>query len=610
MLRLNPTALACILCAGLATLPGCAAGHSPAVTTLAGSPLAGSPVAATGEAVSQYADRYLAITFAANPLAGTVAGLHEYDGRAPDLSLAAIAKRRDDLVALRSQLRQLLSQSPSKQDSLHARMLLATIDNDLLSIDVLKDHLRNPMAYTNVVDVTVYTKRDFAPKPQRLASVITVLDGVPAIMAAGKANLSNQLGRVFIETAIESAQGQATFLDGDLIAAFADVQEPALNAKLAQSAAEAATAMRDYAAWLTTEKLPLATDAYAIGRDAFVKLLAEGELISQTPEAILAIGYAELAVQKAAFIKAASEIDPTKPPLEVWDAVQRDHPTAAGLIPDTRAHLEQIRDFIVAKDLVEFPTQQRVIVEQTPTFLRAQTFASMDTPGVFETKATESFYYVTPTEKDWDAKRAEEWLTSFNYYTTDVVSVHEGYPGHFVQALHLMRSDMPKSLKFISSYAFVEGWAHYCEQLAIDEGFPPASLATAPHAGAKYRMAQASEALLRICRLIAAIRMHCQQLTVDQATQFFVDNCYYQPAPARSEARRGTFDPSYCLYTVGKLQMFKLREDYRKQLAAQGKQFNMRAFHNEVLGHGQPPVRLLREYMLTDPATWDATLGR
>ena len=605
MLIIKPTVLACALSAGLTALVGCAT--SQRCTT---EPQAGSRAAASAGALDQCASRYIAITFAANPLAGTVAGLHEYDGQAPDLSAAAIAKRRVALVALRSQIRQLLSQNPAKEVSLQARMLLATVDNDLLSIDVLKDHLRNPMAYTNVVDVTVYTKRDFAPKPQRLASVITVLDGVPAIMAAGKLNLNSQLGRVFIETAIESAQGQAAFLDGDLIAAFADVQDPAQNARLAASAAKAAAAMRDYAAWLKAEKLPIATDTYAIGRDAFVKLLADGELISQTPEEILAIGYAELAVQKAAFTKAAAEIDATKPPLEVWDAVQRDHPTAAGLIPDTRAHLEQIRDFIVARDLVEFPTEQRVIVEETPRFLRAQTFASMDTPGVFETKATESFYYVTPTEPDWDTKRADEWLTSFNYYTTDVVSVHEGYPGHFVQALHLLRSDMPRSLKFISSYAFVEGWAHYCEQLAIDEGFPPASLSSAPHAAAKYRMAQASEALLRVCRLIVAIRMHCQQLTVDQATRFFVDNCYYQPAPALSEARRGTFDPSYCLYTVGKLQMFKLREDYRKQQAAQGKQFSMRAFHNEVLGHGQPPVRLLREYMLNNPALWNSSLGR
>jgi uncharacterized protein (DUF885 family) len=187
-----------------------------------------------------------------------------------------------------------------------------------------------------------------------------------------------------------------------------------------------------------------------------------------------------------------------------------------------------------------------------------------------------------------------------------VVSIHEAYPGHFVQAQHLHESDASGATRYVGSYAFIEGWAHYCEEMAIEEGFPPASLAKDPKAPAKYRMAQASEALLRVCRLVAAIRMHCQGMTLDQATKFFSENCYYPEAPARSEAERGSYDPGYCLYTVGKLQLFTLRQDFRKQ---EGPRFSLKRFHDEILRHGQPPVRLLRERMLRDERAWDRTLA-
>jgi uncharacterized protein (DUF885 family) len=256
-------------------------------------------------------------------------------------------------------------------------------------------------------------------------------------------------------------------------------------------------------------------------------------------------------------------------------------------------------------------------VAETPQFLRATSFASMDTPGPFETRATEAYYYVTPVEADWPPRQKEEWLTAFNYYTTDVVSIHEVYPGHFVQFLCLKASPATQLEKTFSSYAFIEGWAHYCEQMMLDEGFgqdqktnpagtedngngrsdvPPAIRA------AKYRLAQADEALLRLCRLCVSIRMHCQGMTVDEAAQFFQDNCYYEPKAARAEAVRGTFDPEYLYYTLGKLEIFKLREDYRKQ---EGASFTLRKFHDEMLRHGAPPIRLLRELMLKDRSTWN-----
>jgi uncharacterized protein (DUF885 family) len=261
-----------------------------------------------------------------------------------------------------------------------------------------------------------------------------------------------------------------------------------------------------------------------------------------------------------------------------------------------------IRQFLLERRLVSFPSDVRVKVDLTPKFERATSFASMDSPGPFEQVATEAFYYVTPTEPEWDAKRKEEWLTAFNFYATDVTSIHEAYPGHYVQSLHLKASPASRIDKAFGSYAFVEGWAHYSEQMVIDEGFPAGA---DPITAAKYRLEQSDEALLRLCRLVASLRMHTKGMSVQEATKFFMDNCYYEEAPARSEAERGTYDPGYGFYTLGKLQILKLREDWKKQ---EGDKFNLQRFHDELLKHGQPPIRLLREVMLKDEKLWDEAL--
>jgi uncharacterized protein (DUF885 family) len=236
----------------------------------------------------------------------------------------------------------------------------------------------------------------------------------------------------------------------------------------------------------------------------------------------------------------------------------------------------------------------------------------MDTPGPFEKKATQAYYYVTPVEENWTEKQKNDWLTSFNYYTTDVVSIHEAYPGHYVQFLHLSASPATQVEKIFGSYTFIEGWAHYTEKMMLDEGFGSASnpgstesLPTEKVRAAKYRMAQADEALLRLCRLCVSIKMHTQGMSVAAGAKFFHENCYYEEKPSMSEAMRGTFDPGYLNYTLGKLQILKLRDDYKAQ---QGDEFSLQKFHNELLNHGMPPIRLLREIMLKDQSKWDEVL--
>src|SRR5256884_339317 len=267
--------------------------------------------------------------------------------------------------------------------------------------------------------------------------------------------------------------------------------------------------------------------------------------------------------------------------------LSRSYPTPQNLIPDVGKDLDKIRKYVLSHHLVGIPSDVRPKVKETPQYERATSFASMDTPGPFEKRATEAYYYVTPTENDWPEKQKQEWLTAFNYYTSDITSIHEAYPGHYVQFLHLNESPASKVEKIFDSYAFIEGWAHYCEKMMLDEGYGSATNSTPSEddvkRAAKYRMAQADEALLRLCRLCVSIKVHTQNMSIDEATKFFQDNCYYEQKPARQEAMRATFDPGYLNYTLGKLQILKLRDDYKAQ---QGDDFSLQKFHHELLSRG------------------------
>ncbi|MBC7821875.1 MAG: DUF885 domain-containing protein [Planctomycetaceae bacterium] len=547
---------------------------------------------------AKYIDGY----FAWRPREAVAMGLHEYDGKVADVSAPSIRREHLRLMKLRFEIREIESTDLSRAADLERRALLASIDDLVLYFDVLKIFNRNPMTYSSAFDLTVYAKRNFAPLPDRMRSAMKILAVVPKSLADARTNLDARLPRVFVKTSIEEAKGSAEFFTGDLVVAFKDVKDDAAQNELKALATSAADEMRAFAKWLETERLPQSTDDFAIGSDAYARMLREGELISESPKEVLSIALRELKAEQERFTAAAKIIDPAKPAIEVYKAIQAEHPTAESLIPETVKHLEQIRQFVVDRKIISMPSDVRVKVDLTPTFARATSFASMDTPGPFETKATEAFYYVTPVEPEWDAKRKEEWLTAFNYYTTDVVSIHEAYPGHYQQHLHFNASPLSRTRKCFYSYAFVEGWAHYTEQMLLDEGFPGTGdrLRTA-----KYRLAQSDEALLRICRLCCSIKMHCDDMTVDEATKFFQDNCYYQEQPARQEAVRGTYDPGYLHYTLGKLMILKLRRDWQQQ---EGTAYSLQRFHDTMLHHGSPPLPLLRQIMLKDRKLWDAAL--
>jgi uncharacterized protein (DUF885 family) len=555
------------------------------------------------------AEEYIKGYFAARPLLGSSIGLHEYDGRISDYSRLALDAELSRLKRFDDRLAKFDLGKLNQRQSIDLRILRAAIKKEIFQRQDMSIFERDPTVYARAADVNVYIKRNFAPLEDRVRSIIAIESQVPNIIIAAKINLDPILPKPYVELAIQIARGSADFLRKNLVEAVTELRDERIRSEFFESNRKAAAALSDYASWLERQRLPKGTAEFALGTGKFRRFLAETELVDLAPEKILELGMTQLKKEQEAFARAAKMISPEKSPVDVFKEIKSEHPTAENLLPDIAKNLEQTRKFATTRKLVTIPSEVRARVKETPQYRRATSFASMDTPGAFEKRATEAYYCVTPPETDWPQKQQEEWLTSFNYYNANVISIHEVYPGHYVQFLHLNASPASKVEKIFSSYAFVEGWAHYCEKMMIDEGYGAAN-SDKPNEdeikrAAKYRMAQADQAMLRLCRLCVAIKMHTQKMTIDEAAKFFQDNCYYEEKPARVEAMRGTIDPGYLNYTLGKLQILKLRDDYRAQ---EHEGFSLQKFHNELLNHGMPPIRLLREIMLKDKSKWDEVL--
>ena len=574
--------------------------------------LAGANSAARQIADAEYeavADEYIKGYLAVRPLEGTALGLHEYDGKIFDHTRLALDAELSRLRRFDDRLAKFEPTKLSPRQSIDLRILQAAVKKELFEMQDMATFERNPMVYTRAADLNVYVQRNFAPLEDRVRSLTTIESQIPNILIAARTNLDEVLPKPYVELAIEMAKGASDFLKKSLPPAVAGVKDEQVRIAFENANRKAAHAVNDYATWLEREKLSKASLNFALGEEKFRRLLAQTELVDLPPQKILEVGMAQLKAEQEAFADAAQKIDPSKSPVEVFRQIQSEHPTPQNLIPGVSKDLDKIRKYVVNRHLVSIPSDVRPKVKETPQYERATSFASMDTPGPFEKRATEAYYYVTPTENDWPEKQKQEWLTAFNYYTSDITSIHEAYPGHYVQFLHLNESPASKVEKIFDSYAFTEGWAHYCEKMMLDEGYGSATNSTPSEddvkRAAKYRMAQVDEALLRLCRLCVSIKMHTQNMSIDEATKFFQENCYYEEKPARQEAMRGTFDPGYLSYTLGKLEILKLRDDYKAQ---EGDEFSLEKFHNELLNHGMPPIRLLREIMLKDQSKWDEVL--
>lgn len=532
-----------------------------------------------------FAEAYISSYYDFHPHWGSWAGRHEYDGDVLPRSAGDISEWIEFNHSIGAQFRSNSSSQLSPDEAIGLALIRSTIAQQLIEFEDMKVYRRNPSTYDVNWGLLNLISRNYAPLDTRIQAAIRQLEGVPKVFEQARANLDAVIPKVVCEVAISNFEGGIEFIRQDVVDAFSEVSNKENQQKLRAAADRAARAVQDFVNYLKKEKLPKANDSFAVGSKVLSRMLRETEAVTISLSELKTIGQADL---DRNLDRARAIVDrhfKGKSVADVMKMMEASAYTAQTLIPSVADELESIRQFCVKKDLITIPGNTRPTVTETPKFSRWAT-AMMDTPGPFETVATEAYYYVTPVDPKWSADEQEQWLAGFNKYVAANISVHEAYPGHFVQFLHSNNAPTNPQKVFFS-YAATEGWAHYAEQMMIEAGFGAAD----PF----YELAQIQDALLRNCRLVCAIGLHTEGMSVKKATEFFMKNAFMGEHPARREAERGTFDPGYLNYTLGKLQILKLREDYKKK---QGKAYSLKKFHDEFLAHGMPPISYTRTRML------------
>jgi uncharacterized protein (DUF885 family) len=545
--------------------------------------------------VDDYVDQAV---FMLNPTAATQAGVHKYDAELEDLSRAGIAKQIALLKRFETRTLALDPKNLHAADSADREMLLSALRGSLLSLEVIRGWEKDPDTYSSGAANSIYVimSRKFASRDERLRSVVAREKKFPGYFAAARANLKN-VPKIYTEIALEQLPDTIGFFEKDVPAAFADAVDDATNAAFAQSNAAAISTLREYQAWLKSDLLPRSNGDFRIGAEVFSKKLLYDDMVSTPLDRLLEIGIADLHKNQAEFQRIAKEVDPAKPATEVLAELQFMHPPPGELMQKFRDTFDGLIAFINAHHIITLPSDRRPALEETPPFQRATTTASMDTPGPFEKVATEAYFNVTLPGADDSPEEVAGLMAGFNVGTIVSTSIHEAFPGHFTQYLWEQRAPS-KIRRVLSANTNVEGWAHYTEQMMLDEGYAQ------PGAGAKdlresrlIRLGQLQDALLRDARFVAGIQMHRGKFTLEQSQEFFVKEGFQSPKIAEIETKRGTADPTYLYYTLGKLQIMKLREDLRRK---QGAAFSLGKFHDAFMSQGYPPITIVRRALLGD----------
>jgi uncharacterized protein (DUF885 family) len=542
-------------------------------------------------ALTALADEFIQRQLTREPGLATRLGVHDSDAKLYPVTQATLADDARWFHDFEQRLMRTDRKTLSLERALEYDLLLSRTRARLLDLEVIKPFERNPNAYLNLIAGSVQglLQRDFANVCDRLRSASARLRQVPEVLRAAQINLSNP-PRIYTEVAIGQYGGALRFYREVVPQMAASCKDPAVLAELAEADSGAVRAVEGFLSFLREDLLSRSKGEYAIGRDTYQKKLLYDEMVTTPVESLLARGMLEIATTHAQMESLANVIRPGATARQVLDEMGRLHPRADSLVSYTAAQLDRIRAFVRGRDLLTVPEKEDLRVRETPIFNRSLSFASMDSPGVWEKKANEAFYNVTPPDAAWDSTRREDHMSFFNRYGSEVVSIHEALPGHYYQFMALRRS--PYRLRqMLTCGTYTEGWAHYCEQMMLEQGYGGDD----PH----YRMAQLSHALQRLCRLVAGISMHTQGMTVEQATALFRDDGYMTQVNAEREARRGTSDPTYLVYTVGKWEILALRDEMK---AKQGASFSLKAFNNELLRQGASPLPIVRQAMLAGVA--------
>jgi uncharacterized protein (DUF885 family) len=551
------------------------------------------------------ADQYFSdVYFHFAPTAGTSAGLHQYDIQLEDYSAANIQK---EIAALHTYEKKVEAIDPSALDASVAAdrlILLNNIRSQLLTLETIRPWEKNPDIYSSGITNSAYVimERPYASTNIRLRSLVAREKLMPEALVEARKNLKNP-PKIYTEIALEQIDGNISFFQNDVPSAFLSGPDAATDteakAAFTQTNAAVIEALRSYAAWLKSDLLPRSDGDYKFGAATFAKKLSYDEMVDIPLDRLLQIAFDDLHKNQAEFARIAKEVDPTKTPQEVLSELAAIHPAPDKLLNAFQDTFANLSAFIDTHHIITIPSKVEPTLEETPPFMRATTFASMDPPGPFETHSTKAYFNVTLPQKDWTPERIAEHMAEFNVGTIISTSVHEAYPGHYVQFLWMPQ--FPSTIrKVLGANTNIEGWAHYTEQMMLDQGYaaaPPNATPAQIREAKLIRLGQLQDALLRDARFVNAIKLHNGQFTFDQAVDFFVTEGYQSRAAGLVETKRGTADATYLYYTLGKLEIMKLRTDLMKK---QGAAFNLEDFHNSFMRQGLAPIKIIRKAMLHD----------
>ena len=542
-------------------------------------------------------DRFFTAALPYQPTQATLLGIHDYDAKLEDWSQGT----RDTEVRGLHYFMSKFDAFP--QDGLDAstqgdlQIMRNYLRSQLLTLETIKPWQKNPDTYASGMTGSAFSlmEREFASPDDRLRSLVAREQQMPKVLDEARKNLDNP-PQIYTEIALEQLPGEISFFQNDVPAAFTKANDAALKAQFAKSNAAVIAALGSYQQWIKTDLQPRSHGDFRFGADTFTKKLQYDEMVTTPLPQLLSIAMDDLHRNQAEFARIAKLVDPAKQPKEVLAELTADHPAQGQLLAAFHDQFSGLIGFIHAHKIVTMPDDVEPTLEETPPFERATTQASMDPPGPFETRSQTSYFNVTLPEKSWTPEHVQDYLGIFNVGTITSTAVHEAYPGHHVQELWANSVGLSKVRKIVNANTYVEGWAHYCEQMMLDEGYGQ------PGAGAKdereanlIRLGQIVDALLRDARFMAAIQMHTGTMSLDQARTFFVDEGYQTRSVADVEVKRGTSDALYLYYTLGKLEILKLREDYRKK---QGTAYSLQAFHDAFLRQGPVPIPIVRQALL------------
>ncbi len=533
---------------------------------------------------AQFRDGFIEGWFKLDPANAVYQGRHDFDGQLPDWSAAGLKRQSDFLHQAIDRAKGFTDADLKPEERFERDYLVQVARGKLFWLEDADQPHTNPSYYVGGgLDPNVYIARPYADAPTRMKALIAFLNRVPDAVANIRANLKTPMPRSFVDYGTAGFNGFADYYVGDAKKAFAGVKDANLQGQLDVAAANASKAMRDLGGWVASQK-GSATGNFALGADRFPRMLAATEGVDTPLATLEAAGRADLKRNQQALAAACAQFAPGQTIPQCIDKMGANK-AADGPVAEARRQIPTLRAIVVKNDLVTIPGTEEAKVEESPPYNR-QNSAYIDPPGPFD-KGIPSVYYISPPDPAWDKKTQDAFVPG----KADLLftSVHEVMPGHFVQFLHANRSPSLFGRLFVG-YAFAEGWAHYAEEMMWEAGLNNGDAET--HVG------QISNALLRDCRFLSAIGLHARGMTQDQSLKMFREQCYQDEGNSRQQAARGTYDPAYLNYTMGKLMIRKLRADWT---ASRGGRKAWKAFHDQFLSYGGPPIPLVRQQMMGEP---------